>query len=72
MKKLNLNNLYESSLPPERTDVLWVSTNKSTGDIESISRFKNGLWELYLVSTDFFNTKKNTESEETDTNDLKE
>lgn len=42
MKKLNLTNLYESHLPPTRTDVLWVDVNESTGDIRAIHRFKGG------------------------------
>lgn len=38
MKKLNLTNLYESHLPPTRTDVLWVDVNESTGDIRAIHK----------------------------------
>ena len=53
MKKLNLNNLYESRLPPTRTDVLWVDKDKNTGDIKAIHRFKNCKWNPYLVSVDY-------------------
>ena len=53
MNKLNLNNLYESRLPPTRTDVLWVDKDKNTGDIKAIHRFKNGKWNPYLVSVDY-------------------
>jgi hypothetical protein len=53
MKKLILNNLYESHLAPTRTDVLWVDKDTKTGDIKVIHRFKNGKWEPYLVSVDY-------------------
>lgn len=58
MKKLNLNNLYESRLPPTRTDVLWVDKDKNTGDIKAIHRFKNGKWNPYLVSVDYMRPNK--------------
>lgn len=53
MKKLNLNNLYESRLPPVRTDVLWVDMDEKTRDIRAIHRFKEGKWTPYLVSVDY-------------------
>lgn len=53
MKKIVLNNLYQSSLPPTCTSVLWVKMKDGSEDIESIFRFRNGAWEPYLVSIDF-------------------
>ena len=58
MKQINLNNLYESRLPPTRTDVLWVDKDKNTGDIKAIHRFKNGKWNPYLVSVDYMKPNK--------------
>lgn len=58
MKRLNLNNLYESHFPPTRTDVLWVDVDKSIGDIRAIHRFKNGRWEPYLVSVAYMEPNK--------------
>lgn len=65
MRKIILNNLYQSSLPPTDTSVLWVKMKEGSQDIESIFRFRNGSWEPYLVSIDFM---KPEESEETKTN----
>lgn len=65
MKKIILNNLYQSSLPPTDTSVLWVKMKEDSQDIESIFRFRNGFWEPYLVSVDFM---KPEEAEETKTN----
>lgn len=59
MKKVNLNNLYESSLPPTDTKVLWVDKDKSTGDIKAIHRCKNGKWEPYLVSVEYLKPTNN-------------
>lgn len=50
MRKVNLNNLYESSVPPTDTRVLWVVKNHNTGDIKAIFRYERGKWEPYLVS----------------------
>lgn len=58
MKRLNLNNLYESHLPPTRTDVLWVDKDENTGDIRAIHRYKRGKWEPYLVSVDYLKDTK--------------
>lgn len=52
MKRLSLD-LYESVLPPTRTDVLWVDMKKGTGDIKAVHRYKNGKWEPYLVSVEY-------------------
>lgn len=66
MKKLCLNNLYESRFPPTRTDVLWVDKDESTGEIRAIHRFRRGNWEPYLVSVEYMRpsepveTNKNT------------
>lgn len=53
MKKVILNNLYQSSLPPTNTSVLWAKMKEGTQEIESIFRYRNGSWEPYLVSVDF-------------------
>lgn len=44
MKKLNLNNLYESHLPPERVDILWADKDEMTGDLKSYSQVQK--WQL--------------------------
>lgn len=63
MKRLNLNNLYESHLPPTRTDVLWVDKDGSTGDIRAIHRFRKGKWEPYLVSAEYMKPSESAEPE---------
>lgn len=63
MKRLNLNNLYESHLPPIRTDVLWVDKDENTGDIRAIHRFRKGKWEPYLVSAEYMKPSEPTEPE---------
>lgn len=54
MKKVNLNNLYESPYPPTDIKILWVDRDESTGDIRAIYRYnvKTKTWEPYLVSVD--------------------
>lgn len=64
MKKLNLNNLYESHLPPERVDILWADKDAGTGDLKAIHRFKNGSWEPYMVSTEYMEPDDNQEPDE--------
>lgn len=60
MKKLNLNNLYESIYPPTDTSVLWVDMNESTREIKAIHRYNNNIkmWEPYLVSVDYLKPDK--------------
>lgn len=55
MKRLKDLDLYESILPPERTDVLWVKKDHNTGDIQVINKYNhtNGSWEPWLVSVDY-------------------
>lgn len=60
MKKIILNNLYQSSLPPTDISVLWVKLKEESQDIESIFRFRNGSWEPYLVSIDFMKPSQET------------
>lgn len=67
MKRLNLNNLYESHLPPTRTDVLWVDKDGSTGDIRAIHRFRKGKWEPYLVSAEYMKPSESAELETPET-----
>lgn len=65
MKKVNLNNLYESSIPPVDIKSLWVDKDESTGDIIAIHRFNiaTHAWEPYLVSVDYMKPEDtNTES----------
>lgn len=58
MKRVNLN-LYESHLPPRKTNVLWADVDRSTGDIRAVHRYKAGNWEPYLVSVDYLKPDKN-------------
>ena len=69
MKKLNLNNLYESPYPPTDTKVLWVDKDKSTGDIRVIHRYNHTtrIWEPYLVSVDYLKPDKLLEPKELET-----
>lgn len=52
MKRVRLDNLYESHLPPTDTSVLWVDINENTKDIRAIHRYnkKKGEWEPYLIA----------------------
>lgn len=58
MKKIHLNNLYESSIPPTRIDVLWVDKIKkeeipgTTGEIRTIKKYNQSSrkWEPILVN----------------------
>ena len=49
MKKLNLK-LYESSTPPEDTNVLWVDIDENTNKLKSIQQYNqsNGEWDSIL------------------------
>lgn len=62
MKKFNLTNLYESSLPPTRTDVLWVDIDENTKDIKAIHRFRDNKWSPYLVSIDYMKPEEDLEN----------
>lgn len=55
MKKVNLNNLYESPYPPTDINVLWVDKDESTGDIRAIHRYDHAAeaWAPYLVAVDY-------------------
>lgn len=55
MKKVNLNNLYESHYPPTDINVLWVDKDESTGDIRAIHRYNHTTkeWTPYLVAVDY-------------------
>ena len=55
MKKLNLNNIYESSFAPTDIRVLWADVDKSTGDIKAIHRYNQTTkeWEPYLVAVGY-------------------
>lgn len=55
MKKVNLNNLYESPYPLENIDSLWVDKDENTGKIRAIHEYNKskGEWEPSMVSIDF-------------------
>lgn len=63
MKKVNLNNLYESPYPPTDINTLWVDKDESTGKIRAIHKYNiaKGEWEPDMVSVDYM---KPTESED--------
>ena len=41
MKRVNLNNLFESSTPPANTNVLWVDKDESINEIRAIHKYNN-------------------------------
>lgn len=55
MKKVNLNNLYESHYPPTDINVLWVDKDENTGKIKAIHEYNKskGEWEPSMVSVDY-------------------
>lgn len=57
MKKVNLNNLYESPYPPTDINTLWVDKDENTGKIKAIHEYNKskGEWEPSMVSVDFMN-----------------
>jgi len=65
MKRVKLDNLYESSLPPTDTNVLWVDIDENTGDIRAIHRYnkKTREWGPYLISYDYLTSEPDTPPE---------
>lgn len=55
MKKVNLEKLYESHLPPTDISVSWVDYDESTKDIKAIHRYNQSTrkWEPWLVSVNY-------------------
>lgn len=55
MKKVNVNNLYESHYPPEDINTLWVDKDETTGKIRAIHKYNKaeGKWEPDMVSVDY-------------------
>lgn len=55
MKKVNLNNLYESPNPPTDINTLWVDKDETTGKMKAIHKYNKakGEWEPYMASTEF-------------------
>jgi hypothetical protein len=55
MKKVNLNNLYESPYPPTDINTLWVDKDENTGKIKAIHEYNKskGEWEPSMVSVDY-------------------
>ena len=74
MKKLNLNNIYESSFAPTDIRVLWADVDKSTGNIKAIHRYNQTTkeWEPYLVSVDYLKPDEPSEPEELKTSEVTE
>lgn len=64
MKKVKLNNLYESPIPPSDTRILWADIDENTGDIRAIHRYKNGEWQPYLVSVEYLTNDEESDKEE--------
>lgn len=66
MRKVRLNNLYESLLPPENTDCLWADVDENTGDLRAIHRYNKakGEWEPYMASTDYMKPDQSSEPDE--------
>lgn len=45
MKRFNFEKqIVESAVAPERTDVLWLDKEESTGKLSTLKEFKNGEW----------------------------
>ena len=65
MKRVNLNNLFESSTPPANTNVLWVDKDESINEIRAIHKYNNltNTWEPYLVSVNYLKPKEENTSE---------
>ena len=55
MKKVRLDNLYQSSLPPTDINILWTDIDENTGEIIAIHRYNKNdrTWEPYLVSVNY-------------------
>lgn len=64
MRKYNLNNLYESPVPPTNIDVLWVDRDESTGNLRAIHKYNKskGEWEPYMVSVDYMKSDEDDNS----------
>lgn len=55
MKKVNLNNMYESSNPPVDINTLWVDRDETTDKIRAIHKYdtSKGEWVPDMVSVDY-------------------
>lgn len=55
MRKVILNNLYESAYPPSDTNILWVDKDENTEKIRAIHKYNKdrGEWEPYLISVEY-------------------
>ena len=55
MKKIKIDNIYQSSLPPDNTRILWADVDESTGKLRAIHKYNESLgqWEPMLVSVDY-------------------
>lgn len=69
MKKVRLNNLYESPLPPEDINILWADIDEDTEELRAIHKYNKskGKWEPNMVSVDFMNPDGEDEGEITTT-----
>lgn len=52
MRKIKLDNVYESPNPPDDINVLWGDIDESTGELVSIKKYNtvNNEWEPYMES----------------------
>lgn len=71
MRKINLDNLYESPTPLENINNLWVDIDEDTGDIKAIHRYNKSKceWEPYLVSVDYLRKDEESEDSSEETTD---
>lgn len=55
MKKVILNNLYESPTPPKDINLLWVDKDENSGDIINIKKYNpsKNEWENYLIQNTY-------------------
>ena len=72
MKKIRLDNLYQSSLPPTDISILWVDVDENIGEIRAIHRYnkKESSWEPYLVSVEYLTEREPDDSPITGPPDL--
>ena len=63
MRKISLD-LYESPIPLENINNLWVDMDESNKDIKAIHRYNTGKgeWEPYMVSVDYIKDGGNDEN----------
>lgn len=62
MKRVRLNNLYESHYLPNNTNVLWVDKDEDNNRIRAIHEYNKskGEWQPYLVSVEYLQDSDNS------------